>query len=154
MSMTGIVGASVLLLALTTGSLAVERQSAGPRTVMSEDAKRLLATLRQRLDEIAAASRSGQALKRGGDLDLRPLIGLRRETLRDGLGPTSINCRDKPIVSVTTGERVRIAPCQADEDIAYSFYRLPQGTAGGGPELLLQFDQDGICARALWRGTQ
>ena len=121
---------------------------------MSDDAKRLLATLRQRLDEIAAAPESGKGLKRGGDLDLRPLRGLQRETLRDALGPASINCRDKPAVNVTTGERVRTAPCQADEDLVYSFYRLPKGTAGGGSELLLQFDQNGICIRALWRMTQ
>ena len=112
----------------------------GPQLVVSEDAKRLLTTLRQRLGEIAALSKSEEGLKRGGDLDLRPLLGLARQTLRDALGPPSIDCRDKPSVNVTTGERERIAPCQADEDLAYSFYRLPKGTTGGGPELLLQFN--------------
>ena len=121
-------------------------------SAVSDDAKQLLATLRQRLDEIAAASES--RLKPGGDLDLRPLIGLQVKTLRDALGPASINCRDKSTINVTTGERERIAPCRADDDLVYSFYRLPKGTGGGGPELLLQFDQKGICIRALWRMTQ
>ena len=132
----------------------VQRQSVGPQTVMSEDAKRLLTTLRQRLDEIATASKSVEGLKARTDLDLRPLLGLRRQTLRDALGLPSVNCRDKPAFNVTTGERGRIAPCQADDDLAYSFYRLPKLTAGGGPELLLQFNQDGTCARARWRSTQ
>ena len=152
--MTRFLAASGLLVAIVAGITPVQRQAAGPQTAVSEDAKRLLVTLRQRLDEVAAASKSGEALKRGGDLDVRPLLGLRRDTLRDALGPPSINCRDEPGVNVTTGERVRIAPCQADEDLAYSFYRLPALTGGGGPELLLQFNANGICSRAVWRGTQ
>jgi hypothetical protein len=111
-------------------------------------------TLRQQLDEIAAASTLGQELRRRGDLGVGPLVGLRRQTLRDALGPTSINCRDKPAVNMTTGERERIAPCQTDEDLAYSFHALPKGTAGGGAVLLLRFDPDGICTRALWRKAQ
>jgi hypothetical protein len=120
----------------------------------SEEVKRLLAALRQRLSDIDAASKSGAGLKPENDLDVTPLIGLPKETLRNALGPTSINCAIKPAVNVTTGERMRIAPCQDDQDLAYSFYSLPAGWAGGGPELLLQFDQRGMCTRALWRNTQ
>jgi hypothetical protein len=55
---------------------------------------------------------------------------------------------------MTTGERERISPCQADEDLGYSFFTWPKGTAGGGPQLLLQFDREGLCTRTLWRKAQ
>jgi hypothetical protein len=146
--------AAALSVGLATGCTLTQDQVAGPQTVLSEDASRLLAALRQQLDEVAAASTLGQELRRGGDLDLRSLVGLRRDTLRDGLGPPSINCRDKPAVNMTTGERERISPCQADEDLGYSFFTWPKGTAGGGPQLLLQFDREGLCTRTLWRKAQ
>ena len=38
-------------------------------------------------------------------------------------------------------------------DLFYSFYHLPQGWLGGGPELLLQF-QGERCVSAQWRFTQ
>jgi len=46
------------------------------------------------------------------------------------------------------------APCERPSDVFYSFYHLPEGSVGGGPELLLRYDADGECTFATWRFTQ
>jgi hypothetical protein len=45
-------------------------------------------------------------------------------------------------------------PCTQASRIQYSFYYLPKGYGGGGPELILSFGQDGTCTSAAWLRTQ
>jgi hypothetical protein len=47
-----------------------------------------------------------------------------------------------------------VAPCVERSDWFYSFYHLPEGWVGGGPELLLHFDGSDFCTTADWRFTQ
>jgi hypothetical protein len=46
-----------------------------------------------------------------------------------------------------------VAPCQTNDDWFYSFYHLPEGWLGGGPELLLGFDGQ-VCKSAKWMITR
>jgi hypothetical protein len=41
-------------------------------------------------------------------------------------------------------------PCAKSSRLAYAFYDLPPRWAGGGPELTLVFDDDGLCSDARW----
>lgn len=70
------------------------------------------------------------------------LIGLTRTDIRSGLGTPEM-C-DTPMGG----------PCSNKVDWYYSFYRLPKRWFGGGPELLLKFDEDDICTSANWEQSQ
>ena len=62
--------------------------------------------------------------------------------------------RKKGQVARTGGAGLTVAPCQTDDDWFYPFYHLPADMPGGGPELLLQFDDKGTCVGARWMSTQ
>jgi hypothetical protein len=97
----------------------------------------LLAELSTRLDRVQTAG-SEEQVSTGGGVALEPLLGMTRSELRSALGAPH------------TCEKDRVAPCQTNDDWFYSFYHLPEGALGGGPELLLQFDQKGTCVSARW----
>jgi hypothetical protein len=93
-----------------------------------------------------------EPVSRGGDLDVAPVAGMSRDDLRAALGEPG-SCVDNPVTDAQ-GNRRPVAPCQTNDDWFYSFYRLPEGWVGGGPELLLTFDAAGTCTAADWRFTQ
>ncbi len=46
-------------------------------------------------------------------------------------------------------------PCSTGySDAVYTFYRLPPNSRGGGPELLLRFNEKGRCNSTRWEFTQ
>ena len=117
----------------------------------------ILNSLRQRLDRVALARQRGERFDIS-DLEptfvnVTPLVGLSRQALLDTLGAPTVNCR-RTLDSLATKPPSLVAPCRAADDLAYSFYALPRGFGGGGPELLLEFDGGERCARARWFRTQ
>ena len=109
-----------------------------------------LRELRAALDDARSAT-SDQVLTTGGEQPLDVLVGMTRDAVRDALGEPS-TCVDD--VSFDSGGRGHpVAPCTSHTDWFYSFYHLPDGWVGGGPELLLRFE-GGLCIEALWRFTQ
>lgn len=70
------------------------------------------------------------------------LVGKRRHEIEGYLGSAHV-CRD-----TTT------APCTAKGQAFYSFYRPPPGARGGGPELLLTYDDKGMCRTAAFVHTR
>jgi hypothetical protein len=114
------------------------------------DRTTLLKTLRQRLDRLP--QKPSAPVNDGGDLPLEALAGATCAELRDALG-TPHTCQGVGYHDAQ-GNPHPVAPCESSTDWFYSFYRLPDGWVGGGPELLLQFDDQCVCVRALWRHTQ
>jgi hypothetical protein len=64
------------------------------------------------------------------------LVGINRTQLENILG-VPYACRE-PFT----------APCKSANQAFYSLYKLARGARGGGPELLLSFDEQGVCTRA------
>lgn len=112
---------------------------------------RLLAELTTRLDRVQTAAPEDQ-VSTGGGVALEPLLGMSRAELRAALGAPNTCGGNRG--GETDGRRARVAPCQTGDDWFYSFYHLPEGSVGGGPELLLQFDEKGTCVSARWVLTQ
>jgi hypothetical protein len=44
--------------------------------------------------------------------------------------------------------------CETAANWGYSFYRLPEGWRGGGPELMIQFGPNEAVKAAWWFGTK
>ena len=99
-----------------------------------------LETLRVALDRARSAP-SDEHLTTG-PLEASALVGMTRDEIEQVLGePGQCRVASQP------------APCQSATDIFYSFYHLPEGSVGGGPELLLRFEAE-RCAAAEWIHTQ
>ncbi len=70
------------------------------------------------------------------------LVGKSRHEIENTLGG-AMSCQD----AIT-------APCKSAGQAFYSFYKLPEGQRGGGPELLLSFDSKSICTAATFAFTR
>lgn len=106
--------------------------------------KELLSRLREGLEKLRAThSDQSVAIDVPDSHDLSSLIGMTRNELHIALGEPHI-CR-LPI---------SYAPCKNEGDWFYSFYDLPDGWVGGGPELFLTFDKEDKCKTAQWAFTQ
>lgn len=64
------------------------------------------------------------------------LVGRRRHEIEGTLG-TAHACLD-----------TSAAPCTSTDQVFYSFYVLPPGARGGGPELVLVYDESQVCREA------
>jgi hypothetical protein len=117
-----------------------EAEPAGARS----EASALLSDLRQRLAEVRAAAPDQHV--ETGPVDAAGLSGVHRGVIENALGAPH-TCRGE-------GETPAPAPCEQPDDVFYSFYHLPEGSVGGGPELLLRYDETDRCAQAMWRFTQ
>ena len=76
------------------------------------------------------------------------LTGLTKERIASALGPPSGLCWGGD-GGVLEGES-----CQEARVWQYSFYYLPPRRLGGGPELTLVFDEEGVCILSLWDYSQ
>ncbi|HWO10440.1 MAG TPA: hypothetical protein VNN80_13200 [Polyangiaceae bacterium] len=96
---------------------------------------RQLAVYRTELDQVRARERDPTEprfeLKPHGDASV--LIGMTKAEIRAALGQPFEN----PLNHWT-----------------YSFYKLPPGVAGGGPELSLYFDPSERCEKAFWEYSE
>jgi len=118
-----------------------------------------LAVLRAALDR-ARAARSDQHVTTG-PVDATVLVGMSQRAIVRALGqPGQCTVAPQTICDPTTQPvqcrqemRAQPAPCTSGTDLFYSFYHLPEGWLGGGPELLLRF-QGQMCIAAEWRFTQ
>ena len=118
-----------------------------------------LAELRAALHRVRSA-RSNEHVT-VGPLEASMLVGMTRDEIAQALGEPG-QCQ---VVLMTTCDpntepvecreemRAQPAPCQSATDVFYSFYHLPEGSVGGGPELFLRFEGD-RCAAAEWMFTQ
>ena len=77
-----------------------------------------------------------------GPLEASMLVGMTRDEIVQALSePGQCQVASQP------------APCQSATEVFYSFYHLPEGSVGGGPELLLRFEGE-RCVTAEWRFTE
>lgn len=98
-----------------------------------------LAALRAALDRVRSAPSDEHITT--GPLEASVLVGMRRTEIEQALGePGRCRAASQP------------APCLSENDVFYSFYHLPEGSVGGGPELLLRFEGE-RCVSAEWRFT-
>jgi hypothetical protein len=139
----GVVVATVALPAVTRSES--QEPPGSPERPEKRETRRaiLLRELRSRLDRVRATAPDAHIVD-GGDLVVEPLLGASQAELLTALGEPS-RC---------AGLGGRIAPCQEDSQWFYSFYHLPSGSRGGGPELLLTFSAGGLCTDASWRYTR
>lgn len=105
------------------------------------DRAALLTQLRAQLAELAELE-VDEPVRRWSNVDVSPLAGMTRDELRAALG-TPESCAD-----------IGGAPCETEEDWFYAFFRLPPHARGGGPNVLLSFDADGVCTAARWQHTR
>ncbi len=104
-------------------------------------ASAVLADLRARLGRVRAAEPDAHVVE--GPVEAAALVGAHRGVVERALGePARCDADQAP------------APCEQPADVFYSFYHLPDGWVGGGPELLLRYDAAGSCTQAVWRFTQ
>ena len=109
-------------------------------------ATRLLNALEHRLDAIPTTG--SEPYQTASPLpDLQPLVGLTLSRIERSLGPTQ-TCRRQ-----TLDGREYWSPCQTANGRYYSFYRLPAGWVGGGPELVLEL-RGRTVLRAHWIRTR
>jgi len=80
------------------------------------------------------------------DTDASALIGASREAILSGLGNPSW-CTEGDALRFITWSEPR---CDAAPNWGYSFYRLHEGSRGGGPELLLEFGPGRAVKAAKW----
>ena len=80
--------------------------------------------------------------------DVSSLMGISRADLVVALGPPSF------CVGVTEGGFPRGTDCPPHWNPEWSFYRLPAGRLGGGPELLCETTEDQRCDRVMWVRSQ
>jgi hypothetical protein len=52
------------------------------------------------------------------------------------------------------GKRWIEMPCAEARRLGYAFYYLPKRYTGGGPQLVLAFDDSGVCTAASWTKTR
>lgn len=76
-----------------------------------------------------------------GPGDLGALRGTPLAEIRAALG--------KPDCESASGDR-----CMEDADLVYEYFKFPNGSLGGGPNLLVWADTDARCRRAVWVGTK
>ena len=135
----------------TQASPVVARAVDAAPAARADPAEAALGALAGKLAAVRAAP-ADKAFSDGGDSDVSPLVGVSAARVRAALGEPRVCGKDDS--TIAKDARHPMAPCRAEGDWFYSFYRLPTSSVGGGPELLLQFDASGICTLATWRHTQ
>lgn len=118
----------------------------------------VLVDLRERLER-ARASDADEPVTTG-PASVEGLVGTHRGVIENALGaPSECEMGTQTVCPGGGGpcvdeERAVPAPCEGPDDVFYSFYHLPEGWVGGGPELLLRYDAAGRCTHAVWRFTE
>jgi hypothetical protein len=97
--------------------------------------------LRHGLDEVASHKGLETWPSKLGNLSL--LVGAYRSTITQFLG-SGVSC----------AKYFGAAGCEERTSILYEFFRLPPGSVGGGPTLVVRFDQNDRCFGAFEIGTQ
>ena len=110
---------------------------------MNTNTEKTLSSLRLKLDRLDILRAEKSHASFGHADDLSGLIGLEKSEIRELLGDPKI-----------CDETFFCAPCKKVGDWFYSFYTLPPLWCGGGPEVLLQFDEQGKCIAATWEQTE
>ncbi len=130
-----------------------------PYAVAASMTKARLAALRAALDRTRSAPADEHLTP--GPLEASMLVGMTLDEIEQALSDPG-RCRVAPQticdpntdpVECREEMRAQPAPCQSETDVFYSFYHLPEGWVGGGPELLLRFEGE-RCVSATWRFTQ
>ncbi len=136
---------SFLLIALSALLLMSSCVPTSAPNATNPERDKLIAQLRQRLDTVAEHQRSQypQPFEVQANDDVSLLRGLTQHEIQVALGDPQICAAGK-----------LVAPCTQAGDWFYSFYYLPAGYVGGGAELLLRFDDQGVCRSAQWLWTQ
>jgi hypothetical protein len=134
-------GASLLLI--VTASFAADNQ----KTLTAR--KLLMTQLRRCLEEIPAVVDSPVTSPCGGrKVDI--LSGMQIDVLVNELGDPTW-CRSASGLNYLHGSECKPSK---QRQWAWSFYRLPENTVGGGPELICDLDSAGHCATVKWILTQ
>jgi hypothetical protein len=95
-----------------------------------------LRALRAELDRIRSA-KADKPVNGSSDVDVKPLLGLRRALIADALA-------------------VSLEPCEGPSNCEFdlSFHKLPAGWRGGGTTLRLHFGRDDTAVVAEWFETR
>jgi hypothetical protein len=144
-------GPGVLIAAWVAACSSGPATPSAPRALITPVAAAALQVMRAQLDAVRNAA-PGAAVQSDSQGVADYLLGLNRQQIRESLGePRVCTAADAREVD---HRGVPLSSCEAEGDWHFSFYHLPEGASGGGPELLLHFDERGRCVRAGWRVTR
>jgi hypothetical protein len=112
--------------------------------------KELLQTLRQCLVQVSLQTSKEGFQSPCVNTDVSSLNGISRGQLTGALGPPQY------CASANGGGFPKEHDCPLDQNPQWSFYHLPQGVFGGGPELVCESQPDDRrhCLRVAWRRSQ
>jgi hypothetical protein len=133
---------SVVVVAIIGCATPSSGDGTNVRRPSADDSHELLGTLRTRRAEVARA-RPEEQVDRGGDFDLKELIGLTQTDIESALGEPEECGTELPV-----GGKCRTNTWE------YVLYHLPETSLGGGTMLVLQFDIAGRCNYARWSGRK
>jgi len=106
--------------------------------VHASSSEELLQRLASQLSEIRASTSTERVV-------LEPIVSV--DALRGIPRQTVLSAMGRPDNCI----KVKDAKCSALASWSYSFIHLPQGSRGGGPELILFFGIRGAIAEAKWQ---
>lgn len=113
--------------------------------------REIFSILKERLKTVRNGKERERISNCGGDIPVDSLMGISRNKFVEVLG-FPIFCEKEPSNFVLSARDKE--SCFDDSKWVYSFIHLPTGWAGGGPELQLNFNKEGICIAAQWIHTQ
>lgn len=119
----------------------------GPLSAQNRERAQLLQELHACLNEVYAMD-SRLFVSPCSKKDTVVLTGISRADLFKALGEPTWGLEAPPTIESILSTHPTLWP-------AWSFYRLPKDTLGGGPELVCELDRTGqLCVKVIWQRTQ
>ena len=131
---------SILLGIAVFAPCASENNVGIDKSAVTPAAQELLEHLKQELEMVRAAVEENAHYSLEEVFDVAALVGLTKRKIRADLGEPRLCDREDGLLCAEVG------------DWNYSFYHVLG--FGGGPELVLKFRNDVVCAEAIWVLTQ
>ena len=113
--------------------------------------EKLLQSLRQCLVEIPIrGDKTKEFVSPCITMDVSPLDGIPRSHLIDALGPAQFCIGENK----DSSSFPKTEDCPFEQNPQWSFYRHPNATIGGGPELICEANSHLYCVTVEWRRSQ
>lgn len=109
------------------------------------DAAQALVPLRAALEKVRESS-ANEAFEIKDLPPVAALVGEHRDAIERSLGKAT-ECK-------VDARKQLPAPCSSTDDVYYELFKLAKGSRGGGPNLVITYDEDAFCTQASVRQTR